>query len=120
VFTRRARQIPGRNRGRVRQGLAQALDNRPDDFVQARPDDFGIVSAAEFFGRPPGGLEFVVGGFAEADGRRDQPVAEGLGHVGHDEPRIDPAAEERAERHLALEARVDSRTQSLVGVLDDL
>ena len=67
--------------------------------------------AVEMTGDDAGCLELVVRGVAKSDRRGHQSIPQGLGHVRHDEPRIDAAAQKRAERHFAFQAIVDGLAQ---------
>ena len=69
-------------------------------------------------GRQTGGGQFVVRRIRESDRRRHEPIPERLGHVGHDQARVDAAGQECAKRHFALEPIRDGRAERLVHGVD--
>ncbi len=97
-------EVGGDGRG-VAKGLIEVPRQFGHEVNGVGPDDELVMLGTEVLGHGAGG--FVVRGFAaEADGECFHRAADGLGHEVHDGAGVQPAGEERAQRHVADEAQV--------------
>ena len=103
VTARFARDVVGRHARRVGKRLVERGDDAIEHVVEPRLDHMGVMLGVQVRGRQGRRRQLVVRSIAKPDRRGDDGGLRGLRHARHDQPGIDSAGEERAERHLAFE-----------------
>ena len=115
VARRLARDNPGADGRRVREGLVEGVRQIVDDRARVRDGDGLVVARPAVRGHAPRPRQLVVTRVlpAEADGERPHPLARQPTHQRDDQAGVEPAAQEGADGHVADHRRLDGVLQMI-------